>query len=38
MLRSFEEIVDGKADDLPEQAYLYVGDIDEVRAKAKEMK
>src|SRR3954451_538027 len=37
-LRSFEEICDGKADDLPEQAFLYVGDIDEVRAKAKEMK
>jgi F-type H+-transporting ATPase subunit beta len=37
-LRSFEEIVDGKADDLPEGAFLYVGDIDEVRAKTKEMK
>ncbi|HYO10713.1 MAG TPA: F0F1 ATP synthase subunit beta [Tepidisphaeraceae bacterium] len=36
-LRSFEEITDGKADDLPEQAFLYVGDIDEVRAKAKGM-
>ncbi len=37
-LRSFDEICEGKADDLPEQAFLYVGDIDEVRAKAKEMK
>ena len=27
----------GKADDLPEQAFLYVGDINEVRAKAKAM-
>ena len=36
-LRSFEEIISGKADDLPEQAFLYVGDIDEVRAKAKGM-
>jgi F-type H+-transporting ATPase subunit beta len=36
-LRSFEEICDGKADDLPEQAFLYVGDIDEVRATAKGM-
>jgi F-type H+-transporting ATPase subunit beta len=36
-LRSFNEIVEGKADNLPEQAFLYVGDIDEVRAKAKEM-
>jgi F-type H+-transporting ATPase subunit beta len=36
-LRSFDDICDGRADDLPEQAFLYVGDIDEVRAKAKEM-
>ncbi len=36
-LRSFADIVEGRADDLPEQAFLYVGDIDEVRAKAKEM-
>ncbi|HEY2584416.1 MAG TPA: F0F1 ATP synthase subunit beta [Tepidisphaeraceae bacterium] len=36
-LRSFDEITSGKADDLPEQAFLYVGGIDEVREKAKEM-
>ncbi len=36
-LRSFEEITDGRADDLPEQAFLYVGSIDEVREKAKAM-
>ncbi|MCY2955271.1 MAG: F0F1 ATP synthase subunit beta [Planctomycetota bacterium] len=36
-LRSFEEICEGKADDLPEQAFLYVGGIDEVREKAKAM-
>ncbi len=36
-LKSFEEIVDGKADDLPEGAFLYVGGIDDVRARAKEM-
>ena len=36
-LRSFDEICDGGADDLPEQAFLYVGDIDEVREKAKKM-
>jgi F-type H+-transporting ATPase subunit beta len=36
-LKSFDEICDGRADDLPEQAFLYVGDIDEVRAKAKAM-
>ena len=37
-LRSFEEITEGKADDLPEQAFLYVGAIGEAREKAKEMK
>jgi F-type H+-transporting ATPase subunit beta len=37
-LKSFEDICDGKADDLPEQAFLYVGGLDEARAKAKEMK
>src|SRR5215218_9238985 len=36
-LKSFEDITDGRADDLPEQAFLYVGGIDEVRAKAKAM-
>ena len=36
-LKSFNEICEGKADDLPEQAFLYVGSIDEVREKAKEM-
>ena len=36
-LRSFDDICSGRADDLPEQAFLYVGDIDEVREKAKSM-
>ena len=36
-LRSFDDIVSGRADDVPEQAFRYVGDIDEARAKAKEM-
>jgi F-type H+-transporting ATPase subunit beta len=36
-LASFEAITDGSADDLPEQAFLYVGGIDEVREKAKGM-
>src|SRR5450432_3720854 len=36
-LRSFNEICEGKADSLPEQAFLYVGSIDEVREKAKGM-
>ncbi len=36
-LRSFNDICEGKADDLPEGAFLYVGNIDEVREKAKTM-
>ena len=36
-LKSFDEICSGKADDLPESAFLYVGGIDEVREKAKAM-
>jgi len=36
-IKSFDEICSGKADDLPEQAFLYVGDISEVREKAKAM-
>ncbi|MDZ4064836.1 MAG: F0F1 ATP synthase subunit beta, partial [Coriobacteriia bacterium] len=34
----FEEIVAGKHDDIPEQAFLYCGGIDEVLAKATKMK
>jgi len=34
-VRSFKEILDGKADDLPEAAFLYVGTIEEAREKAK---
>ena len=34
---SFEAIVDGEADDLPETAFFMVGNLDEVREKAKEM-
>src|SRR5580704_3754686 len=30
-IRSFDEICSGKADDLPEQAFLYVGAIEDVR-------
>ncbi len=36
-IRSFDDICSGKADDLPEQAFLYVGGIEEVREKAKAM-
>lgn len=37
-VRSFREILDGKHDDLPEQAFLMVGTIDDVVAKAKKMR
>jgi len=33
-VRSFKEILEGKHDDLPEQAFLYVGSVDEAREKA----
>ena len=36
-VRGFKEIVEGKHDDLPEQAFYMVGGIDEVIAKAKAM-
>jgi F-type H+-transporting ATPase subunit beta len=34
---SFKAIIDGKADDLPEDAFKYVGTIDDARAKAKKL-
>ena len=36
-IRSFKELVDGKHDDLPEQAFYLVGSIDQAVAKAKTM-
>lgn len=36
-VRSFKEILEGKHDDLPESAFLYVGTIEEAREKAKKM-
>ena len=36
-VRSFAELVDGKHDDLPEQAFMYVGTIEDARAKAEKM-
>ena len=36
-LASFNAICKGEADDLPEQAFLYVGGIEEVRERAKQM-
>ncbi len=37
-VRSFREIVDGKYDHLPEQAFFMVGTIDEAAEKAEKMK
>ena len=36
-VRGFREILDGKHDDLPESAFLFVGTIDEAVAKAKSL-
>ncbi len=37
-IRGFKEIIDGKHDDLPEAAFLYVGTIEEAVEKAKKMR
>ena len=37
-IRGFREILDGKHDDLPESAFLFVGTIDEAVEKAKRLK
>ncbi len=34
---SFDQLVSGELDDLPEQAFLNVGDADSARAKAREL-
>ena len=36
-IRGFKEIIEGKHDDLPESAFLFVGSIDEAVAKAKKV-
>ncbi len=36
-IRGFREILEGKHDDLPEQAFLYVGTIDEAVSKARDL-
>ncbi|MFP4456773.1 MAG: F0F1 ATP synthase subunit beta [Clostridia bacterium] len=37
-VRSFKEILEGKHDDLPEEAFLFVGTIEEAVEKAKKLK
>ena len=36
-VRGFREILDGKCDDLPEQAFMMAGTIDDVREKAEKL-
>jgi F-type H+-transporting ATPase subunit beta len=36
-VRSFEALIGGELDDIPEQAFLNVGGVDEVVAKAKQL-
>jgi len=36
-IKGFEEIIDGKHDDLPEQAFLMVGTIEDAQAKGEKM-
>jgi F-type H+-transporting ATPase subunit beta len=37
-VRSFKEVLEGKHDDIPEQAFYMVGHIDDVLAKAKKLR
>ncbi len=37
-IRSFEELVDGKWDHLPEQAFMYVGNIEQAAEQAERLK
>jgi F-type H+/Na+-transporting ATPase subunit beta len=36
-VRGFKEIIDGKCDDIPEQAFFMMGGLDEVRVRAEQM-
>ena len=36
-IKGFNAILDGEVDDLPEQAFLNVGTIEDVKAKAKKL-
>ena len=36
-IRSFKEVLSGKYDDLPEEAFYLVGDIDAVKEKAEKL-
>ena len=36
-IKGFSEILEGKCDDMPEQAFYMVGTIEQAREKAKKM-
>lgn len=36
-IKGFKELIDGKVDDLPEQAFYMVGTIEEAREKAERL-
>jgi F-type H+-transporting ATPase subunit beta len=36
-IQGFKELIEGKADDLPEQAFYMVGTLDEAREKAEKL-
>jgi F-type H+-transporting ATPase subunit beta len=36
-VRGFREILDGKCDDLPEQAFMMAGTIEDVRERAEKL-
>jgi len=37
-IKSFDAITKGDADDIPEQAFMYVGGLESAREKAKNLK
>jgi F-type H+-transporting ATPase subunit beta len=37
-IKGFRDIVEGRCDDMPEQAFLYVGTIEEAREAAEKLK
>jgi F-type H+-transporting ATPase subunit beta len=36
-VRGFKEIIEGRCDDIPEQAFVMMGGIESVRARAEKM-
>ena len=36
-ISGFKEIIEGRCDDIPEQAFFMMGNLDEVRARAEQM-